>query len=204
MGPALPQLPFGFGDLEPAMSRDTLSFHFARHHLDHFARSCALAHRAGLGQLALAELVLAAGRTPRLRTLYRHASEAWNHACFWRSMRAGGGGTARGAVGDILRRRFGTHERFVRRFHGAAATVFGNGWLWLTWKGDRMRIVATTAGDTPLTRGHLVLLAVDLWEHAYYLDHQNRRGAFLRTFLGELVDWDGANRILESHGAGAR
>ena len=204
MGLLLPQLPFAFDDLEPAMSEDALSFHFARHHLDHFERTAALAQRAGLGHLTLEELVCSASRAPRLRTLYRHAAEAWNHACFWESMRAGGGGAAYGAIGDCLRERFGSYERFARRFHGVAATLFGNGWLWLTWKGDRIRIVATTAGDTPLTRGHLVLLTVDVWEHAYYLDHQNRRGAFLRTFLGELVDWDGANRILESHGAGAR
>jgi Fe-Mn family superoxide dismutase len=200
MGLSFPQLPFGFGELEPAMSQDTLSFHYTRHHLDHFERASQIAQREGLAHLSLERLVVAAARTPRMRTLYRHAAEACNHACFWRSMRAGGGGVAHGAIGECLRRRFGSHERFVRRFQGAAATVFGNGWLWLTWKADRLRLVVTAAGDTPITRGHFVLLAVDLWEHAYYLDHQNRRSAFLRTFLGELVDWDGVDALLESRG----
>lgn len=204
MGLTPPQLPFGFTDLEPAMSSDTLAFHFSRHHLDHFERVTVLARRAGLENLALEELIIAAWRSPRLQTLYRHAAEAWNHACFWRSMRAGGGGVPHGIVGECLRRRFGSHERFVRRFQGAAATIFGNGWLWLTWKGGGIRILATGAGETPLVRGHLVLLALDLWEHAYYLDHQNRRGAFLRTFLAELVDWDSANRVLEANAAQVR
>lgn len=126
MGLLLPQLPFAFDDLEPAMSEDALSFHFARHHLDHFERTAALAQRAGLGHLTLEELVCSASRAPRLRTLYRHAAEAWNHACFWESMRAGGGGAAYGAIGDCLRERFGSYERFARRFHGVAATLFGS------------------------------------------------------------------------------
>ena len=190
MGLLFPQLPFGFDDLEPAMSQDALSLHFTRHHLDHFERASALARRVGLDHLTLDELVVSASRASRLHTLYRHSAEAWNHACFWRSMRAGGGGAAYGAIGDCLRQRFGSHERFARRFHGVAATLFGNGWLWLTWKGDRIRLLTTGAGDSPLVRGHIVLLAVDLWEHAYYLDHQNRRKAYLDAVIDQRLNWE--------------
>lgn len=192
----LPQVPFDLDELEPAMSRDTLEFHYSRHHIDHYERTLTLARDAGLAHLSLEELVRKSSYVPRLRTLYRHAAEAWNHDCFWHSMCAGGGGEASGAVADCIAARFGSYPRFVRRFRGVAATVFGNGWLWLTWKDDRIRIVATAAGDTPIVRGHVALLALDLWEHAYYLDHQNRRGAYIRSFLDELVDWGAANRAL--------
>lgn len=202
-GLALPEMPFDFGDLEPAMSRDAVALHFSRHHADHFDRTCALARGASLDQLRLEELIVAAARAPRLRTLYRHAAEAWNHDCFWKSLRDGGGGRPRGRIGEAIDARYGSYERFVRRFHGAAATLFGNGWLWLTWKDSRIRIVATAAGDTPLARGHTVLLALDLWEHAYYLDHGNRRGAYIRSFLDELANWAHADRVLRGVAAGA-
>ncbi len=84
----------------------------------------------------------------------------------------------------------------MRKFKGVAATIFGNGWLWVTWKDGRVRMVATREGDTPIVRGHTVLLALDLCEHAYYLDHQNRRAAYIRAFLHELVDWEFANSVL--------
>ena len=129
MGLLLPQLPFAFDDLEPAMSEDALSFHFARHHLDHFERTAALAQRAGLGHLTLEELVCSASRAPRLRTLYRHAAEAWNHACFWESMRAGGGGAAYGAIGDCLGPRLerpnSTRQQDVRKQHLPARSGVG-------------------------------------------------------------------------------
>lgn len=196
LSPTLPQIPFDFGDLEPAMSRDTLMLHFSRHHVDHFERTVALARSAALDHLGLAELVTLAAHSRRLHTLYRHAAETWNHGCFWNSLRPDGGGRPVGAVAQAIDARFGTYERFVRRFQGVAATIFGNGWLWLTSKDDSLRIVATAPGDTPMVRGHTVLLALDLWEHAYYLDHVNRRGAYIRSFLDELVNWQFAEREL--------
>ncbi len=191
-----PVLPFSPGDLEPAMSRDTLSFHFSRHHIDHYARTLALARPFGLADLALEDLVRQSRGSRRLAALHRHAAEAWNHGRFWCSMRIGGGGAPHGAIAASIDERFGNYPRFARRFTGAAASVFGNGWLWLTWHGGRLRIVATRGCETPLVRGHTVLLALDLWEHAYYLDHQNRRGAYIRVFLEELVDWEAANAAL--------
>lgn len=192
----LPVLPFAPGDLEPAMSRDTLSFHFSRHHIDHYERTLALARHFGLADRALEDLVRESRGSRRLAALHRHAAEACNHDCFWRSMRIGGGGPPRGAIAVAIDERFGDYRRFVRRFTGAAASVFGNGWLWLTWYGGRLRIVATRGCETPLVRGHTILLALDLWEHAYYLDHQNRRAAYIRVFLEELVDWETADAAL--------
>ena len=107
--------------------------------------------------------------------MYRFAAEVWNHNVFWRSMRPHGGGPAHGAVADLLGAQFGSYEAFVSEFKSAAAEHFGSGWLWVVWRGGEVRVLTTGNAGTPLVRGDIALLALDLWEHAYYLDHQNRR-----------------------------
>jgi len=118
-------------------------------------------------------------------------------------MHPGGGGPATGLVGERLRERFGSHERFVREFTDAAGAHFGSGWLWLVWRAGTLEILTTSNAGTPLVRGDVPLLALDLWEHAYYLDHQNRRSAYVNAFLEELVNWETASRTLAELGAGS-
>jgi superoxide dismutase, Fe-Mn family len=127
----------------------------------------------------------------------------YNHNLYWNSMRPRGGGPASGLVGEHLRERFGAYERFVREFTEAANAQFGSGWLWLVWRGGTLEVVTTSNAGTPLVRGDVPLLALDLWEHAYYLDHQNRRSAYVKAFLEELVNWDTASRTLAELDAGA-
>jgi superoxide dismutase, Fe-Mn family len=191
-----PRIPYNFADLEPAMSRDTLVFHFLRHQRVCFDRLQALVQGSELEALPLEELVRVTERNPAQHGVYRYAAEVWNHDQFWRSMRPRGGGAAHGAVGEHIRSRFGSYEQFVRDFKEAAAAHFGSGWLWLVWRRGAPEIVVTVNAGTPLVRGDTVLLALDLWEHAYYLDHQNRRAAYVSAFLEDLVDWDCANRAL--------
>jgi len=191
-----PVLPYDFPDLEPAMSRDSVMFHFLRHQRVCFERMRALARDTGLGELSLEALIRVTEASPAHRALYRYAAEVWNHNAFWRSMRPRGGGAPHGLVGEHLGARFGSHERFVREFKEAAGAHFGSGWLWLVWRRGALEIVTTVNAGTPLVRGDTALLALDLWEHAYYLDYQNRRGAYVSTFLEELVNWDFANRTL--------
>jgi superoxide dismutase, Fe-Mn family len=191
-----PILPYDFADLEPAMSADTLVFHFSQHQRGDFAQTAALIRGTALDRLPLEELVRTTARTSGGRMIYQRAAEVWNHNFFWKSMRPAGGGAARGLIADCIDAHFGDYEAFVREFKNAAAALFGNGWLWVTLKDGTIQIVTTTSADTPIIRGHIPLLALDLWEHAYYLDHQNRRSAYVTSFLEELVDWDCANRIL--------
>jgi superoxide dismutase, Fe-Mn family len=191
-----PVMPYDFSELEPAMSRDTVVFHFLRHQRVCFDRMRALLRGTELEGLALEELICATQRSPGHRALHHYAAEVWNHNLFWRSMRPAGGGAAHGRVGEQLRRRFGSYEPFVHAFKSAASAHFGSGWLWLVWRAGTLEIVATHDAATPLTRGDTALLALDLWEHAYYLDHQNRRAAYVATFLEELVSWEPANRVL--------
>jgi Fe-Mn family superoxide dismutase len=198
-----PAMPYNFSDLEPAMSRDTLVFHFLRHQRVCFDRMLALVRDTALEVLPLEELIRVTERNPAQHTLYRYAAEVFNHNLYWNSMRPRGGGSPNGLVGEQLRARFGSHERFARDLKEAASAHFGSGWLWLVWREGTVEIVTTSNAGTPLVRGDVPLLALDLWEHAYYLDHQNRRSAYVSTFLEELVNWDTANRKLTELAAGS-
>ena len=191
-----PAIPYNFSDLEPAISRDTLVFHFLRHQRVCYDRMHALVRGTELEGLTLEELIRVTERNPAQHMVYRYAAEVWNHNLYWTSMRPRGGGTPRGPIGELLQMRFGSYERFVRDFREAASLHFGSGWLWLVLRAGAVEIVTTSNAGTPLVRGDVALLALDLWEHAYYLDHQNRRSAYVSAFLEELVDWDFANRTL--------
>jgi superoxide dismutase, Fe-Mn family len=191
-----PVLPYNFSDLEPAMSRDTLVFHFLRHQRVCFDRMQAMVRGTQLETLPLEELIRVTERNPAQHAVYRYAAEVWNHNFYWHSMRPKGGGTATGPIGEALRARFGSQERFAREFKDAAGAHFGSGWLWLVWRGGALEIVTTSNAGTPLVRGDVALLGLDLWEHAYYLDHQNRRNAYVSAFLEELANWEFANRHL--------
>lgn len=200
MNIASPAIPYDFAELEPAMSRDTVVFHFLRHQRVCYDRMRTLVRGTGLEQLSLEELIRLTERSPVHHALYRYAAEVWNHNVFWRSMCPGGGGAPRGRIAEELRKRFGSYERFTYKLKSAASAHFGSGWLWLVWRGGAPEIIVTHNAGTPLVRGETVLLALDLWEHAYYLDHQNRRAAYVATFLDDLVSWELANGVLEELG----
>lgn len=191
-----PAMPYDFSDLEPSMSRDSVVFHFLRHQRVCFDRMRALARDTALEELSLEELIRVTERSPAHHALYRYAAEVWNHNVFWRSMRPRGGGAAHGRIGEALLQRFGSYERFVHKWKTAASAHFGSGWLWLVWRDGAPEILVTRNAQTPLSRGEPALLALDLWEHAYYLDHQNRRAAYVSSFLEELVNWEFANGVL--------
>src|ERR1700730_13322620 len=191
-----PGMPYNFSDLEPAMSRDTLVFHFLRHQRVCFDRMVAMLRGTELEALPLDDVIRVTERNPAQHVIYRYAAEVWNHNFFWRSMCPRGGGAAPGLIGELIRARFGSYERFVREFKEAASGHFGSGWLWVVLRAGGLGIVTTSNAGTPLVRGDTALIALDLWEHAYYLDHQNRRGAYVNTLLEGLVNWEEANRTL--------
>jgi Fe-Mn family superoxide dismutase len=199
-----PVLPYNFADLEPVLSRDTLMFHFLRHQRLCYDRLQALIRGTELAELALEQMIRRTERNPAEHDVFRLAAEVWNHNLYWQSMRPRGGGSAHGAVADHIRRRFGSFEGFTREFREAANNHFGSGWIWLVLRKDTVQIVATGNAGTPLVRGDVALLGLDLWEHAFYLDFQNRRAAYVNGFLEELVNWDCANRILEGLSASQR
>jgi Fe-Mn family superoxide dismutase len=203
MSIALPEIPYNFADLEPAVSRDALLFHFLHHQRVCFDRMQHLLRGTPFEELALEELVRATEADPAQRELHRCAAEVWNHATYWQSMHPRGGGSARGMVAELVTRGFGSYERFTHAFRDAARAHFASGWLWLVWRKGSVQVITTRDAGSPLARCDAVLLGLDLWEHAYYLDHQNRRAAYVNAFLEDLVNWDFANRQLARAGATA-
>jgi superoxide dismutase, Fe-Mn family len=193
---APPEIPYSFRALEPAMSREALWFHFSRHQHACFESAMALLSGTPLEGLALEDLIVRTAQVRSQAKLSHLLAGIWNHQMFWRSMRPGGGGKPTGPIGDLMRRSFGTYDDFVLKFRRAAAGLYGSGWIWLTLDQGDLQIETTANSESPLLDGQVVLLALDMWEHAYYLDHQNRRHEYVRTYLEELVDWDFANRNL--------
>jgi len=193
-GVSLPPLPYADNALEPYISARTLEVHHGRHHAAYVARTQALIAGTALESASLEEIVRAsAGTNPGL---FNAAAQAWNHDFFWRSMRPGGGGEAHGEIARLIRDAFGSQEEFGRRFTAAAADLFGSGWVWLVLESGALRILQTSNAETPLVSGAVPLLTLDVWEHAYYLDYQNRRADYIAAFLGHLLNWDFANEQL--------
>ncbi len=195
----LPDLPYTVDALEPVISAQTVEIHYGKHHRAYVDKTNALADELGLAKLSLEEVVRRTARQDASPTtqLHNNAAQVWNHTFYWRSMRYRGGGAPRGPVKQLIERTFNSFEGFASAFMGAATQHFGSGWAWLTLVGERAEIVTTSNADTPLASGGCPLLVLDLWEHAYYLDHQNRRADYVAGFLNSLASWDFANANLD-------
>jgi superoxide dismutase, Fe-Mn family len=186
-------LPYGFDALEPTLSANTVLHHVFQHERECCERTAVLMRHAKLQALSLESLVRFTAIRPGYTQLFELAAEAWNHKLYWRSLHPGAGGPPWGLMGVGIRRSFGTFGRFVHLTESVAESVFGNGWLWLTWRPGRLELTAGGPRDSPILRGGVALLAIDLWEHAYYLDYYHARGAYVRACLKNLIDWKYAN-----------
>ena len=122
--------------------------------------------------------------------MFNNAAQIWNHTFFWNSLKPNGGGAPTGAVAKGIDAAFGSYENFKKEFANAAMTQFGSGWAWLVADKGQLKIVKTPNADTPLTTGQAALLTIDVWEHAYYLDYQNARPAYVDTFIEHLLNWE--------------
>jgi Fe-Mn family superoxide dismutase len=184
--------------LEPVLSRETVLYHLIQHHRDCYERTAALVRGTELAALPLESVVRFAGQHPGYRHLFAVASEAWSHDLYWHSLRPGGGGRPWGLIGQGIRQCFGTFSLFEDRMKAQASSLMGSGWLWVTWREGRIELITTGASESPLTAGYVPLLAVDLWEHAYYLDYYSGRPSYVAACLHDLIDWDFANaRLLD-------
>lgn len=192
---SLPPLPYLTNALEPYISRSTLEVHHGKHHAAYVIKTNALAEQADLADKTLAQIIARTAGDEALRALFQNAAQAWNHSFYWDSMRPGGG-EMRGEIAARVEADFGGYGPFAEQFSAAAIGQFGSGWAWLVSSGDRLKITHTANADTPLAHGHIPLLAIDVWEHAYYLDYQNRRADYVAAVLKNLLNWDFANRNL--------
>jgi Fe-Mn family superoxide dismutase len=193
----LAPLPFARDALEPHISGTTFDFHHGKHHQAYVNNLNKLVEGTPLASASLVEVVREVAGDASKAGVFNNAAQVWNHDFFWQSLKPGGGGQPTGAVADLINASFGGYDAFVDAFSQAAATQFGSGWAWLVAKDGKAEIRKTPNAETPLTEaGATPLLTLDVWEHAYYLDYQNRRPDFIKTFLDNLANWDFANANL--------
>ena len=193
---ALPPLPYPYEALEPYISRNTLELHHGKHHKAYVDKAKALAKEVRLADLPLELIIQQTARQDRHRALFNNAAQAWNHAFYWRSLQPDGGGAPDGEVAARIEADLGGYDSFAAQFAAVATGQFGSGWAWLVLDGGKLAITATANADTPIAHGQIPLLALDVWEHAYYLDYQNRRADYAEALVKHLLNWDFANRNL--------
>lgn len=186
----LPPLPYDYDALEPYISRRTLEFHHDKHHATYVNTLNNLTKDTELADKPLEDLIQTTYNDAAKASVFNNAAQTWNHTFFWNCMKPSGGGIPNGALAQKINTAFGSLNQFKEAFKNAGATQFGSGYAWLVLEQGELKILKTANAVNPLVNDQTPLLTCDVWEHAYYLDYQNRRPDFLQTFLDHLVNWD--------------
>ncbi len=197
---SLPELPYDKAALEPHMSTNTFDFHHGKHHNAYVQNLNKLLEGTDLTTSTLERIILATFGDKNKVGIFNNAAQVWNHSFFWLSMSRDGGGEPKGKLMEKIREDFGSYDKFVEEFRNAGIGQFGSGWVWLVYDAAeaKLAIVKTANADTPIIKNQHALINCDVWEHAYYLDYQNRRPDYLNIFLTYLVNWDFAEENLAS------
>ena len=194
----LPPLPYADNALEPHYSANTFSFHHAKHHNAYVVNLNNLIADSDLAGKSLEDIIMATANDDSKAGVFNNAAQVWNHTFFWNSMAPNGGGKPSGALAAKIDEDFGSFDAFAEQFKASATGRFGSGWTFLVLDGGKLKIVNTLNAGTPMTDGQTALLTIDVWEHAYYLDYQNRRPDYIQTFLDKLANWDFASANFEA------
>ena len=198
MAITLPPLPFDAKALEPHMSAETLGFHHDKHHAAYVETYNKLTKDTPYAAKPLEMVISELAGDATKAAIFNAGAQAWNHAFFWNCLTPKGGGKAKGKLIAKIDSDLGGQEKFVEAFKTAATGQFGSGWAWLVLDKGKLAVTKTANADTPLVHGQTPLLTCDVWEHAYYLDYQNRRPDFIKAFLDHLANWSFAERNLET------
>ncbi|MBZ4398399.1 superoxide dismutase [Myxococcus sp. MISCRS1] len=185
MAVTLPPLPYAHDALAPHMSKETLEYHHDKHHAAYVNNLNKLLDGKAEANKSLEEIILSSDGG-----VFNNAAQVWNHTFFWNCMKPKGGGLPTGELLAAIERDFGSFDKFKEEFSNAAATQFGSGWAWLVLDKNKLAVTKTSNADLPMKHGQKALLTIDVWEHAYYIDHRNLRPKFIETFLTHLVNWD--------------
>jgi Fe-Mn family superoxide dismutase len=192
----LPELPYAKDALGPVISANTLEFHHGKHHRAYVDNLNKLIAGTDLADADLETIIRKVAGDPARAGIFNNAAQVWNHSFYWKCLKAGGGGAPTGAVAAKINAAWGSYEKFAEELKNAGGTQFGSGWAWLVLEGGQLKITKTANADMPIARGIKPLLTLDVWEHAYYLDYQNRRPDYLAAVIGRLIDWDFVNANL--------
>jgi Fe-Mn family superoxide dismutase len=186
----LPPLPYADNALEPIISAKTLSFHYGKHHqgyVDNLNKQILGTEFAGM---PLEKIITGAAGKAEYTAIFNNAAQTWNHTFYWRSLRPKGGGAPPEALQHKIEASFGSLDACKKELATVAMAQFGSGWAWLVLNGDKLEVIKTSNADVPITTGMKPLLVIDVWEHAYYLDYQNRRLDYVKAVLDTLIHWD--------------
>ncbi len=190
MAISLPDLPYAKDALAPYISANTLDFHHGKHHKAYVDNLNKLIAGTDLEGKSLEAIIQAAAKDPARAGIFNNAAQIWNHTFYWNCLAKNGGGAPKGPIADRINTTFGSYDKFAEDLKNAGMTQFGSGWAWLVLDGDDLKITKTPNADTPLAHGQKALLTIDVWEHAYYLDYQNRRPDYLAAVIANLINWD--------------
>jgi len=186
----LPDLPYAENALEPIITAKTISFHYGKHHKTYVDNLNKFIEGTEFADLPLEKIITgAAGKADKV-AIFNNAAQVWNHTFFWKSLKPGGGGEPPAALKARMESAFGSVDACKKELANMAVSQFGSGWAWLVLDGGSLRVIKTTNADCPLTAGMKPLLTIDVWEHAYYLDYQNRRADYVNAVLDKLINWE--------------
>jgi Fe-Mn family superoxide dismutase len=186
----LPPLPYAENALEPVITAKTLSFHYGKHHKGYVDNLNKLIGGTEYSVLTLEKIITSTAGKPEKTAIFNNAAQTWNHTFYWNSMKPNGGGEPPAALKQKIEAAFGSVEACKKELASAAVSQFGSGWAWLVLDGGVLKVVRTANADIPITLGFTPLLTIDVWEHAYYLDYQNRRVDYANAVLDKLINWE--------------
>jgi len=187
---SLPPLPYADNALEPVISAKTISFHHGKHHRGYMKKLNKLIAGTKYADMPLENIINSTAGQAEKTAIFNNAAQFWNHSFYWRSLTPRGGGEPPAALKQKIEASFGSVEACKKQFAGIAVSQFGSGWAWLVLDEGNLGIVKTGNADVPLTKGMKPLLTIDVWEHAYYLDYQNRRADYVKAVLDKLINWE--------------
>jgi Fe-Mn family superoxide dismutase len=192
----LPPLPYADDALAPVISANTMGFHYGKHHKTYVDNLNKLSDGTEFAALPLVDVIKKAAGQPDKAGIFNNAAQIWNHTFFWESLSPKGGGKPTGKIAALIDRDLGGYDKFKADFANAAVTQFGSGWAWLVAENGKLSLRKTGNAETPISGSAAPLLTIDVWEHAYYLDYQNRRADFVAAVIDKLLNWERANERL--------
>ena len=186
----LPPLPYAENALEPVLSANTLGFHYGKHHKTYVDNLNKLIAGTEYSNQTLEQIISGTAGKAEAVAIFNNAAQTWNHTFYWKSLQPNGGGEPPAALKQMIEASYGAVDACKKEFASLAVSQFGSGWAWLVLDGSQLKLVKTANAGLPLTMGLKPLLAIDVWEHAYYLDYQNRRADYVNAVLDKLINWE--------------
>jgi superoxide dismutase, Fe-Mn family len=186
----LPPLPYADDALAPVISAQTIGFHYGKHHKTYVETLNKLVAGTDFEGQPLEKIIRSTAGKNEKAQIFNNAAQSWNHTFYWHCLKAKGGGKPAGELGHLIEQTYGGYDKFKTEFADAAIRQFGSGWAWLVMDNGSLKVIETGNADNPIAGNLRPLLTIDVWEHAYYLDYQNRRDAHVKAVIDKLLNWD--------------